>query len=57
MQKKPAMKTSVYLEPEQAEALRRLSDVTRVTQANYIREAIDDLLKKYAKELRKAGGK
>lgn len=46
--------TTVYLESEQAEGLRRLSNVTRVTQANYIREAIDDLLKKYAKELRNA---
>jgi predicted DNA-binding protein len=56
MPKKSAMKksvTSVYLEPEQADSLRRLSEATRITQANYIREAIDDLLKKYAKELRK----
>lgn len=45
--------TTVYLEPEQAESLRRLSEATRVAQAIYIREAIDDLLKKYAKELRK----
>lgn len=57
MPKKAAMKksaTTVYLEPEQAEALRRLSDATRVTQANYIREAIDDLLKKYARELKRS---
>lgn len=56
MPKKAALKksaTTVYLEPEQAESLRLLSDRTRVTQATYIREAIDDLLKKYAKELRK----
>jgi predicted DNA-binding protein len=47
--------TTVYLEPEQAESLRKLSDATRVPQASYFREAIDDLLKKYAKEIRKAG--
>lgn len=45
--------TTVYLEPEQAAKLKQLSAVTRVTQAVFIREAIDDLLKKYAKELRK----
>jgi predicted DNA-binding protein len=45
--------TTVYLEGEQSDALRRLSEATRVTQANYIREAIDDLLKKYSSALRK----
>lgn len=46
--------TTVYLEREQAEALKALSEASRVAQANYVREAIDDLLKKYARELRKA---
>jgi predicted DNA-binding protein len=45
--------TTVYLDPEHVEALKKLSDSTGIPQAMYIREAIDDLLKKYAKELRK----
>jgi predicted DNA-binding protein len=49
--------TTVYLEPEQAERLKRLSEATRVPQAIYIREAVDDLLKKYARELRKTSGR
>lgn len=49
--------TTVYLETEQVEALKKLSDVTRVPQATFIREAIDDLLKKYAKDLRKPSKK
>jgi hypothetical protein len=43
-----------YYEPEAAEQLRKLSLVTRVSQAAYLREALDDLLKKYAGTLRKA---
>jgi hypothetical protein len=43
-----------YYEPEVAEQLRKLSEVTRVPQAVYLREALDDLLKKYAATLRKA---
>jgi hypothetical protein len=43
-----------YYEPAQIEQLRRLSGSTRVPQAVYIREALDDLLKKYATTLRKA---
>ena len=35
------------LEPEQAEALKALSTRTRIPQQTFIREAIDDLLKKY----------
>lgn len=46
--------TTVYLEPEQAGNLKQLSELTRVPQAEYLREAVSDLLKKYAKELRKA---
>lgn len=49
--------TTVYLEREQADALKCLSESTRVTQADYIREALDDLLKKYAPTLRKARGR
>jgi predicted DNA-binding protein len=43
-----------YYDPEAAQQLRKLSDTTRVAQAVYLREALDDLLKKYAATLRKA---
>jgi hypothetical protein len=36
-----------YLEPEQAEALRELSERTRVPQQVYIREGINHVLEKY----------
>ena len=34
--------------------LKRLYDITRVPRAVYLREALDDLLKKYPSTLRKA---
>ena len=40
-----------YLEPEQAAALKRLSEKTRVPQQAYLREAVDMLLDRYKKEL------
>jgi len=43
-----------YYSPETIAQLKRLSDITRVPQAAYLREALDDLLKKYAATLRKA---
>jgi predicted transcriptional regulator len=43
-----------YYSPEAFEQLQRLAAVTRVTQSVYLREALDDLLKKYAATLRKA---
>ena len=43
-----------YYEPEAAEQLKALSKATRVPQSVYLREALDDLLKKYAATLRKA---
>jgi hypothetical protein len=39
--------TGVYFDRGQHDALRRLSDRTRVPLAVYLREAVDDLLKKY----------
>ena len=45
---------STYFDPQQITELRRLSEITRVPQAAYMREALDDLLKKYATTLRKA---
>jgi predicted DNA-binding protein len=44
--------TGYYL-PEVAERLNTLTEATRVRQADYLREALDDLLKKYAATLRK----
>lgn len=46
--------TSIYLDPPTIEALRILKDHTRIPMAEYLREAVDDLLKKHAPVLRKA---
>lgn len=43
-----------YYPAETVAQLKRLSDITRVPQAAYLREALDDLLKKYGGTLRKA---
>ena len=43
---------SLYLEPEQATALRSLSKRTRVAQQIYLREAVDMVLARYKKEAR-----
>jgi len=43
-----------YLEPDQKKKLGLLSEVTRVPMTVYIREAIDDLLQKYASAIRRA---
>ena len=43
-----------YYSAEAVEQLKKLSDITRVPQAAYLREALDDLLKKYPSTLRKA---
>ena len=42
-----------YYDPEAAKRLKTLVEITRVPQAVYLREALDDLLKKYAATLRK----
>jgi predicted DNA-binding protein len=39
--------TTVYLTQEQVEALKALSEKTRVPQSEYIREAVSDVLKKH----------
>ena len=49
---KQAQITSYY-EPDAVQQLKRLSEMTRVPQSVYLREALDDLLKKYAATLRK----
>lgn len=46
------MVVPVYLEPEARDALKRLSDNTRVPQAAYIREGVDLVLAKYRRHLR-----
>jgi hypothetical protein len=43
-----------YYSPEAVAQLKRLCGATRVIQAVYLREALDDLLRKYASVLRKA---
>lgn len=43
-----------YYTPETVAQLQKLSEATRVPQAVYLREALEDLLKKYAGMLRKA---
>jgi predicted DNA-binding protein len=43
-----------YYDPEAVHKLKALSEATRVPQSAYLREALDDLLKKYATTLRKA---
>lgn len=43
-----------YYDPDAAQQLKTLSEKTRVRQAEYLREALDDLLKKYAVTMRKA---
>lgn len=48
------IKIAVYLDPRQKAALGKLSEQTRVPWAEYVREAVDDLLRKYK---RKAGVK
>jgi hypothetical protein len=42
--------THVLVAEEQVEKLRELSRRTRVAQSEYLREAIDDLLSKYAEK-------
>jgi len=39
--------TGVYFDRPQHDALRHLSNETRVPLAEYLREAVNDLLKKY----------
>ena len=43
-----------YYDIDAVRQLKRLSETTRVPMAAYLREAVDDLLKKYAATLRKA---
>jgi len=38
---------TIYIKDEQMEALKRLSEKTKVPQSVYVREALDMLLEKY----------
>lgn len=44
---------NMYLTPTQKRALDKLTEQTRIPRAVLVREAIDDLLKKYKKNKRK----
>jgi hypothetical protein len=44
---------SLYLDPEVAAALRKLSEKTRVPAQEYLREGVDLVLQRYKNELRK----
>jgi len=43
-----------YYDPAAVQRLKALSKTTRVPQSAYLREALDDLLKKYATTLKRA---
>jgi predicted DNA-binding protein len=43
---------TIYIKDEQLEALKRLSEKTKVPQSVYVREALDMLLEKYSEQLR-----
>ena len=43
---------TIYIEDEQMEALKRLSEKTKVPQSVYVREALDMLLEKYSHQLK-----
>jgi predicted DNA-binding protein len=49
------VQVGTYLPPELAERIKELSQITRVPQAAYFREAIEDLLRKYEDVLSSAG--
>jgi predicted DNA-binding protein len=50
------LKLASYYPPELVVQLKRLSDATRIPQAAYLREALEDLLKKHAAARRKIKG-
>jgi predicted DNA-binding protein len=43
---------TIYINGEQLEALKRLSQKTKVPQSVYVREALDMLLEKYSDQLK-----
>ncbi len=45
--RKPRIRTNIYLDADQKEALERLSESTRVKVAEYVREGVDMVLERY----------
>ena len=43
---------TMYIKDEQMEALKKLSERTKVPQSVYVREALDMLLEKYSEQLK-----
>ncbi len=43
---------TIYINTEQVDALKRLSEKTKVPQSVYVREALDMLLEKYSDQLK-----
>ncbi|MDI7259032.1 MAG: ribbon-helix-helix domain-containing protein [Thermodesulfobacteriota bacterium] len=43
---------TIYINNDQVEALKRLSEKTKVPQAVYVREALDMVLEKYSEQLK-----
>ena len=43
---------TIYMKEEQLDALKRLSEKTKVPQSVYVREALDMLLEKYSEQLK-----
>jgi predicted DNA-binding protein len=43
---------TIYIKSEQVDALKRLSQRTKVPQSVYVREALDMLLEKYSEQLK-----
>jgi DNA replicative helicase MCM subunit Mcm2 (Cdc46/Mcm family) len=43
---------TIYINDEQLEALKRLSEKTKVPQSVYVREALDMVLEKYSEQLK-----
>lgn len=48
------IKVVSYYPPNQIAALNKLAEATRVRKAEYLREALEDLLKKYMSSVRDA---
>lgn len=57
VKRRGSVQVAFLLPIEIAANLKRLSDQTRVSQAAYLREAIEDLLKKYESTLPRPTGK
>ena len=51
---KPRIRTNIYLDADQKEALERLSESTRVKVAEYVREGVDLVLERYKKHLQRS---